>query len=180
VNPASAGFSSDDKLASFFRGDAAFILDTPSIYNRAGAPSSDIALLPPLKGPHGDLGTIFWVNNIMMYSQTQHPKETEEFMQWWSQNELPLWTQGHCGQIPARTSFVKAAAAGDARYQYIVDKYLPVGKTTATYYQGIFPELSDIEGEGVMQTMAQQIWQGNDPAQSMSQAEATMKDIMSK
>jgi multiple sugar transport system substrate-binding protein len=180
MNPGSAGFTGDDRVASFLKGDDAFMLDGPGLYNRPGAPTDDIAVLPPLKGPHGDTGTIFWVNNIMMYQQTQHPKETEEFMQWWSQHELPLWTAGHAGQIPARTSFVKDAAAGDTRYQQIVDMYLPVGKTTGTSYPGIFPQLSDIEGEGVMQTLTQQLWQGADPAQALSQAESTMNDIMSK
>lgn len=180
VNPGSAGFSSDDKVASFFKGDDAFMLDTPGVYNSSAAPKDDVAVLPPLKGPHGDMGTVFWVNNIMMYQQTQHPKETEAFMEWWSQHELPLWTEGHTGQIPARTTFVKDAAAGDARYQTIVDTYIPVGKTTATGFPGIFPQLSDIEGEGVMQTLAQQIWQGADPKQAMDQAETTMNDIMSK
>lgn len=180
VNPASAGFSNADKIASFFKGDAAFTLDSPGLYNREGAPADDIAVLPPLKGPHGDMGTIFWVNNIMMYSQTEHPKETQQFMKWWSQNQLPLWTEGHTNQIPARSGFVDTVAAGDERYQFIVSSYLPVGKTTATSFPGIFPALSDIEGEGVMQTLTQQIWQGVPAADALAQAEARMKEIMAQ
>lgn len=178
MSPASAGYSSDDRRAAFLRGDAAFALDGPGLYKSAGDVADDIAIMPPMKGPHGDVGTIFWVNNVMMYQQSQHPEEAEVFLQWWSKNQLPLWTEGRTGQIPARNSFVSAAAGNDARYQYIIDNYIPMGKTTANAAEGIFPELSEIEGEGVMQTLTQQLFQGVDPAQALAQAEARMKEIL--
>lgn len=178
VHPGSAGFSSDDRLASFMKGETAFTLEGPGIYS--GDKGDDIAVLPPMKGPHGDMGTIFWVNNIMMYQQTKHPAEAEVFLQWWSQHELPLWTEGHTRQIPARTSFFAPAIAGDERYQFIVDNYIPVARTTASNFEGIFPALSEIEGEGVMQTLTQQLFQGVDPSKALAQAEARMTEIMAK
>ncbi len=180
MHPASPGYSADDRRATFFRGEAAFSLDSPNIYKQAGAVSDDIAVLPPMQGPHGDTGTIFWVNNIMMYKQTKNPEAAETFMRWWSQNELPLWTEGHTGQIPARQSFLKDAVAGDDRYKYIVDNYIPIGKTTATAYKGIFPALSEVEGEGVLQTLTQQIFQGVPVKDALPQAESRIQEILNK
>ncbi|MGV3549575.1 ABC transporter substrate-binding protein [Rhizobium sp.] len=178
MHPASPGYSSDDRRAAFFRGDAAFSLDNPTIYNQANADiKDDIAILPPMEGLHGDKGTIFWVNNIMMYEQTKYPKEAAVFLRWWSKNQLRLWTEGHSGQIPARQSFIKDAVAGDDRYQYVVDNYIPIGKTTATAFKGIFPELSEIEGEGVLQTLTQQIFQGVPAKDALAQAEARLMEI---
>lgn len=179
VHPASPGYSSDDRRAAFFQGQAAFAIDNPGLDGAAGADiAADIGIVPPLEGFHGDQGTIFWVNNIMMYEQTQHPEEAKTFLKWWSQNQLPLWTEGNTTQMPARSSFVDDAVGDRENYRYIVENYLPVGKTTGYAAEGIFPELSEIEGEGVMQTLIQQLWQGRDLEEIMAQAESRMQDIM--
>jgi multiple sugar transport system substrate-binding protein len=179
VHPASPGYSSDDKRAAFFQGQAAFALDNPGLDGAAGPEiAADIGIVPPLEGFHGDQGTIFWVNNIMMYEQTQHPEEAKTFLKWWSQNQLPLWTEGNTTQMPARSSFVEEAVGDRENYRYIVENYLPVGKTTGYAAEGIFPQLSEIEGEGVMQTLIQQLWQGRPLTDILSQADARLQEIM--
>lgn len=179
VHPASPGYSSDDKRSAFFQGQAAFALDNPGLDRAAGAEiAADIGIVPPLTGPHGDQGTIFWVNNIMMYEQTENPEEAKTFLKWWSQNQLPLWTEGHTTQMPARQSFVEAAVGDRENYRYIVENYLPVGKTTGYAAEGIFPQLSELEGEGVMQTLIQQLWQGRPLDDILTQAETRMQEIM--
>lgn len=179
VHPASTGYSSDDRRAAFFQGQAAFALDGPGLQRQAPSEiAEDIGIVPPLVSPNGTQGTIFWVNNIMMYDQTEHPEEAEVFLKWWSQNQLPLWTEGNTSQLPARQSFVEEAIGGNENYRYIVENYLPLGKTTGYRAEGIFPELSEIEGEGVMQTMIQQLWQGGDLSEIVPQAEARLQEIM--
>lgn len=179
VHPASPGYSSDDRRAAFMRGEAAFTLEGPGLLSSDSDLAGTVQILPPMEGFHGDTGTIFWVNNIMMYEQTEHPEEAEIFLKWWSENSLALWTEGNCRQIPARQSFVEAAVAGDEYYGQIVETYLPIGKTTGTAYEGgIFPELSEIEGEGVMQTLTQQLFQGVEPGKAVAQADARLHEIM--
>ncbi len=100
VSPASAGYSQDDARAAFERGEAAFLLDTPGVIDAAGPAKAFIGIVPPMTGPHGDKGTIFWVNNIMVYQQTKHPDEVKTFLEWWSKNEKPLWTKGTYRSAP--------------------------------------------------------------------------------
>jgi len=145
---------------------------------QAGDVKEDIMPLPPLQGSHGDTGTVFWINSLMMYNQSKNPEAAGIFVRWWSKNNLRLWTEGHAGNVPARRPFVENVAAGEARYQYIVDHYSPIAKTTAALYKGIFPKLNEVEGEGVMQTFAQQIFQGVPAAQALNQAETRLKEIM--
>lgn len=179
VHPASPGYSSDDKRAAFFQGQAAFTLDNPGLDGAAGPEiAADIGIVPPLSGPHGDQGTIYWINNIMMYEQTENPEEAKVFLKWWSQNQLPLWTEGNTTQMPARQSFVEAAVGDSENHRYIVDNYLPVGKTTGYSAEGIFPALSEIEGEGVMQTLIQQLWQGRSLADILPPAEERIQEIL--
>jgi len=179
VSPASTGYNSDDRRAAFNRGQAAFTLDGPGLIAQAGDQAANIGVVPPLAGMHGDKGTIFWVNNIMVYEQTKHPEETKTFLKWWSKNQLPLWTKGHSGQLPARSSiaaddYFKTDEAG----AFVLENYVPVGKTTATNAAGIFPALNDLEGEGAMQAFAQELWQGKPIGPIVDTAEARLKSIL--
>ena len=161
VSPASAGYTADDARAAFYRGDSAFYLDSPGDIASAGAAASQIGIVPPMAGPHGDKGTIFWVNNIMVYKQTKHPDEVKTFLKWWSHSEKPLWTQGGTRQLPVRKSFASDPYfTQSAEQSEVMREYIPVAKTTASKAPGIFPALNDVEGEGAFQTMTQQLWQG--------------------
>jgi len=179
VSPASTGYNSDDKRAAFNRGEAAFMLDGPGAIAQAGDVADKIGIVEPMTGPAGEKGTIFWVNNIMVYEQTEHPEEVKTFLKWWSKNQLPLWTEGHCGQIPARKSISSDAYfTSNEPINYVIANYVPVGKTTATHASGIFPALNDVEGEGVMQSFAQELWQGQDLNAILDTAEGRLKSIL--
>ena len=140
VSPASAGYSSDDALAAFYRGDGAFLLNTPGLIDGAAAQKANIGIVPPMAGPHGDKGTIFWVNNIMVYQQTKHPEEVKTFLKWWSKNQKALWTQGTCGQLPVRKSIAADPYfSNNAALAQIISQYVPLGKTTGYGGQGHLP-----------------------------------------
>jgi len=178
VSPASTGYSSDDRRAAFNRGEGAFLLDGPGVIDQAGDAAEQIGIVPPLTGPHGDQGTIFWVNNIMVYQQTEHPEETLVFLRWWSENQLPLWTEGQSGQLPTRASLASDPYFTESPHRsYVIENYVPIGKTTATFAEGTFPLLNEVEGEGVMQTLVQELWQGGDVASILDTAEARLASI---
>lgn len=179
VHPASPGYDSDDRRRVFIQGNAAMKLDGPGLIDQFPEVADDIGIIDPMEGPHGDVGTIFWVNNIMVYRQTQHPEETKTFLKWWSQNQLPLWTEGDTGQLPVRESFAQDSYFQENEVRsYIIDTYVPVGRTTATHAEGIFPALNEVEGEGVMQTLIQQIWQGQDLTSAVEQANQRLESIV--
>jgi multiple sugar transport system substrate-binding protein len=179
VSPASTGYNSDDKRAAFNRGEAAFMLDGPGAIAQAGDAADKIGIVEPLSAMNGDKGTIFWVNNIMVYEQTQHPEEVKTFLQWWSQNQTPLWTDGKCGQIPARKSIAdQEYFTSNEPLAFVIANYVPMGKTTATHASGIFPALNDVEGEGVMQSFVQELWQGQDLDAILDTAEARLRSIL--
>ncbi|MBB5753146.1 ABC transporter substrate-binding protein [Prosthecomicrobium pneumaticum] len=179
VSPASVGYNSDDRRGAFTRGEAAFMLDGPGAIDQAGDQAANIGIVPPLAGPHGDKGTIFWVNNIMVYQQTQHPEEVKTFLKWWSKNQKELWTKGRSGQLPTRASIAADPYfTGSPSRSYVLENYVPTGKTTATQAEGIFPALNEVEGEGVMQTLVQEIWQGKDLGASLDTAEQRLRGIL--
>ena len=104
VHPASAGYSGDDALKAFSQGDAAMILNTPGLEGRLPEIAEQIGVMEPLTAPNGEKGTVSWVNNVMLYEQSEHKDQAIEFLKWRLDNLLPLWTDGHVTQIPVRQS----------------------------------------------------------------------------
>ena len=179
IYPASAGYSSDDAISAFSQGKGVLFLNNPGISARLPKLADKIGILKPPAGPHGDQGTIFWVNNIMLYKQSKHPAEAKIFLKWWSENQKELWTKGLLTQLPTRKSFAADPFfQGNAETKFILDTYVPIAKTTATHATGIFPKLNDVEGEGVLQTLAQTLLQGKDLNASIKTAAERLRSIM--
>lgn len=179
VHPASAGYVGDDGVKAFTQGTAAMFITNPGFENRAPEIADKIGILAPLTGPHGDKGTIAWVNNIMLYTQSENKDAAKTFLTWWSENLLPLWTEGNLTQLPVRRSIADDAYFVDnPNLNFILQNWVPVAKTTGTHAEGIFPALNEVEGEGVMQTLVQDLLQGKDVVESMKKAEERMRQIV--
>ncbi len=179
VNPASVGYRGDDARGSFVRGEAAFLLNNVGVLELAPEQKPNIGIVPPLSGPHGDKGTFSSVNNIMAYSQTEHREETFAFMAWWSENALPLWTEGGVGNLPVRNSI-----ADDAYFQnnpsikYVIENYLPVGRPLSAQAPGTFPQLNAVDGDGFLLSLVQSIWQGQPVEGNAEKAQAHLEELM--
>jgi multiple sugar transport system substrate-binding protein len=181
IHPDSAGFTGDDALRVFSQGDAAMIIDNPGLPAQFPDLENVIGQTQPLEGPHGDKGTIYWINNVMLYEQSEYPDEARTFLRWWSENQKPLWTKGHSTQLPARESFAEEQYfRNQEALTFIIENWVPVGETTATKSEGIFPELNEVEGEGVMFTLVQDLLQGKDPGSLLPGVQADLKEIMSE
>lgn len=179
VNPASVGYVNDDARGSFFRGEAAFLLSGPGLPDQAGNVKEQIGIVPPLEGPHGDVGTISWVNNIMVYSDTEHPAETLAFLKWWSENASTLWTEGHAGGLPARNSIAADPYfQNNANIKYVIDTYLPVAKTMSQSVGGTFPALNEVDGDGFLMSLMQAIWQGQPIDGPSASAQSHLEEIL--
>ena len=180
VNPASVGYQTYDRVASFFQGKAAFLIEGPNMPAQAGDVKDKIGILPPMKSKRGDVGTNYWVNNIMVYKQTAHPKETFAFLKWWSDNEKSVWTEGHLASFPARKDLLQDRYfQDDPNYKYAIDVYAPISKTIAAQEGGAFPQLNEIDGDAAFSTLIQQLWQGKPLIEIVPPAEARLEEIMS-
>ena len=80
-------------------------------------------------------------------------------------------------QIPAAGTYLHAIIQ-PILIKYILDEWIPIAKTTGSPVEGIFPALNEVEGEGVMQTLAQDILQGKDVMEAMETANGRFEDIV--
>ncbi|MBV9674230.1 MAG: sugar ABC transporter substrate-binding protein [Verrucomicrobia bacterium] len=179
VYPASAGYSMDDAVSAFAQGKAALLLWNPGLSARLPNLAEKAGPLAPIASPDGKHGTVFWVNNVMVYQQSKHPAEAKQFLAWWSEHEIALWTKGHVSQLPVRKSFASQSYFQDnPETKFILENYVPIGLTTATHAPSIFPALNEVEGEGVMQTLVQSLLQGREVDSSVHSAADRIKSIM--
>lgn len=180
VHPASTGYVGDDAIKAFASGTAAMMMAGPGLEGRLPEIADQIGLLAPLVGPHGDTGTVSWVNNVMLYEQSEHKDQARAFLVWWLNNLLPLWTEGHVTQLPVRQSIASDPYfTGKANLAQILEQWVPVGRSTGFPVAGIFPQLNELEGEGVMQTLMQDVLQGKDARASAEQAQERLESILS-
>lgn len=179
VHPGSVGFSGDDAIKAFGSGGAAFVVWTPGFEKRFPDLKENVALASPLTGPHGDKGTLSWVNNIMLYKPSKNVQAAPEFLKWWSENQKPLWTQGNCGQIPTRKSITDDPYFQNNPYaKQIIEQWIPIGQSTGMKAPGIFPVLNDVEGDGVLQTLIQDVLQGQEAKAALQKAETRLQTIV--
>ena len=180
MHPGSAGFADSDLIKAFSNGSAAMIIYTPGTEDQVGDVKPNVELLAPMTGPHGDKGTLMFANNIMIYKQTKNPDATKTFLNWWSENALPLWTEGHTSNLPVRKSIAKDPYFQSNIYlKRTLDEWVPVGKLTGNKATGTFPALADLDAGGMLNTLATDILQGMDPKAALQKCEATIKALPS-
>jgi multiple sugar transport system substrate-binding protein len=180
IDPAGAGWQDADILKAFGSGKLAMMVNNPGAQTNYPAKFlKNMGLMAPLKSPHGTFGTIDWVNNIMVYKETKNPEAAMTFLKWLSKNELPLFTTGGATQIPARKSLANQPFFSSYPFDaQIIKQYIPIAKSTATHDATLFPQLNAVEGQGFLQTMAQEVSLGHDPKSIISRASAQLEQVM--
>ena len=181
VHPGSAGFAGTDLEKAFGSGGVAMIIYVPGTETRVTAAlKPQVQLLSPMSGPHGDKGTMMFANNIMVYKQTKNPDATKAFLKWWSENSLPIWTEGHAGNLPARASIANDPYfQNDPFLKRILSEWVSVGKLMSTKTKGTFPALSDLDSGGQGITFGTDLLQGMDPKQALQKFETALKGLKS-
>jgi multiple sugar transport system substrate-binding protein len=179
IHPGSAGFSGDDATKAYGQGGATFYINNPGVPDALPDVADKIVVTSPLTGPHGDKGTISWINNRMVYAQSKAQEQAKTLMSWLYDADLVLWTEGNCGQLTPRKSVAQNPHFQERPHlQKIYAEWLDIGKSAGQKAPGIFPELNAVEGEGYMTTLLTDLLQGKDVKESLAKAETSLKAIM--
>jgi multiple sugar transport system substrate-binding protein len=179
VHPGSAGFTGDDATKAYGQGGATFLISNPGIPDAVPDAADKIVVTSPLTGPHGDQGTISWINNRMIYAQSEAQEQAKVLMKWLVDADLALWTEGNCGQLTPRKSFAENTHFQErAHLQKIYAEWLGIGKSAGERAPGIFAELNAVEGEGYMTTLLSDLLQGKPVEESLVKVEEALKGIM--
>jgi multiple sugar transport system substrate-binding protein len=140
--------------------------------------AKNVGIIPPIASPHGTKGTIFWVNNIIVYSATKHPNETKAFLLWWIQNNKPLWTKGGNGPLPILSSFYQDPVFDNPIFQITRSQYVPIAKSENAQTSEVFPALNPVDGDSTMVTLGQNFLGKKDFNASVQAAQAGLQKVV--
>lgn len=134
-----ASYEATDTQKIFLQGNAAMILDSVGLGTQIADVGGDLAdncaLMEMPKGPSATESSVATaMNAYMVYKNTEHPEEAKEFVKWWSENNLELWTgKAKCGSPAARLSFLNDPSYVNGQNPLIsqmIEKWIPEMKST--------------------------------------------------
>jgi multiple sugar transport system substrate-binding protein len=146
IDPGSISYSNADGLDRFKNGSFAMgwfdsYLDTT--VDAVG----DLLVGEPLTAPHGDKGTVMYINNIMMYANTPSQKDSEAFVTHYIQNIHTLWEKRLIAELPTLKSIVNSSSfKSDPQQLALAKLWQPVAKTIAAQSVPLTATLASIDG----------------------------------
>lgn len=170
VNPDGAGLNQDDMARLFGQGEVAMTLQSPGWEANFPDQQDNIDIIPMFESPRGTTGTFGATNPMMIYDDTEYPEAAKTFLKWWVENNLELWTEGHQTQVPTVVEFQNDPYFQEDRFaQAVSESWAPEVQDISAHYPERFAELNEIEGEGVLFDMAQDLIRGEDDPEEILQ-----------
>jgi multiple sugar transport system substrate-binding protein len=169
IDPRFTSYTADNFEADLGSGKIGMAFTTPGIEtNLPSEVRDDVLVASPLVGPHGDLGTIYWVNNLMMYTDTPSPEQSEAFLAYYLDNMRVYWRESVITALPVRRSIIEMPEfQANTNSAKIAAEWVPVGKTQATLATTLFPALNAIDGGQALARFAQQVVRGEEDPRSI-------------
>ncbi|MEZ0494526.1 ABC transporter substrate-binding protein [Kineococcus sp. TBRC 1896] len=155
-------------------------ITVPSLASGLGESGDDLQVISPLASPNGDKGTLYYINNLMMYQNTPSEEASEAFLRWYLDNMSTYWTEGVIESIPVRQSIVDTPEyQSDANKVRAANEWQPVGKTLAARGEEVFAELNAVDGGQDLITFAQRAIQGQtDPRANLEAMQAAIESVV--
>ena len=170
VDPGSASYVDTDVYTELKNGHAGMALANATIPQECGTDPvhGDLVVMSPIKGPHGDLGTIQYLKNYQMYTRTPSVAASEKFLLWWNEQfvgKKGFFAQGITAGVPVRKSVIALPEIqADPQLSKIIKEWVPVAKPESARYSHIFSGLATVDNGTAMVQCIQSILQGKTTA----------------
>jgi multiple sugar transport system substrate-binding protein len=161
IDPAAVSYTSANLDSDWKSQKIGMGFSVPSLRASLGETGDDIQVASPLRGPHGDTGTLYYVNNLMMYQNTPSQEASEAFLTWYLDEMKTYWQKGYLQSLPVRKSIVETPEfQKDANAVKAVKEWQPVAKTFAAKSTKLVSTLNAVDGGQAFTAFAQQVVQG--------------------
>ncbi|MCJ1688371.1 ABC transporter substrate-binding protein [Rathayibacter sp. VKM Ac-2927] len=176
IDPASVSYTIDNGREQWKSGKVAMGISTPGLNDDIGDTDDDVLVATPMAGLHGDVGTLQFLNNMMMYTNTPSQESSEAFMSYWFQNYGDLWKQRLIPALPVLKSVIALPEFQEnAQKVKILDEWQPIAKTYAATGDVVDAKIAAIDGGQALNAFTQTVLGGQ--ADSKSALEKLQKDI---
>lgn len=160
VDPGSVSYTSDNLSTQWQGGHFGIGYETPGLDNALSA-VGDLMVTDPLKGPHGDQGAIFYVDNLMMYKNSPSQAGSEAFLSWYLPQMKTYWTNALTTELPAFKSVMDSPEyQKQTQNVKILKSWVPISKTWGALSTGGFTALAAVQNAQVVTAFTQTMLQG--------------------
>jgi multiple sugar transport system substrate-binding protein len=180
IDPAAVSYTSANLNSDWKSKKVGMGFNVPSLKASLGEKDDDLQVASPLTGPHGDKGTLYYVNNLMMYTNTPSQQASEAFLAWYLEEMKSYWQKGLLQALPVRKSIVDLPEfQKDANMVKAVKEWQPVAKTFAAKSTKIVSSLNAVDGGQAFTAFAQQVLQGQtDPKTALEALQKGIESVM--
>jgi multiple sugar transport system substrate-binding protein len=162
TQPGAVGFSVDDLNAQWKAKKIGMGIVQAGFPASIGETNADLAVTSPLIGPHGDKGTLYYINNIMMYKQTPSQAGSEAFLIWYLQHLNTLWAQNAVPALPVLRSITNTTQfKADTENVKIVNEWVPVSQPFSYVSPSTWAAVAAVEASSAFHQFAQVVLEGN-------------------
>ena len=161
IDPAAVSYTTDNLQTQWKSNKIAI-----GVYN-AGLPedladtSGDLLVTSPLTALHGDQGTLYWVNNLMMYTNTPSQPGSEAFLTYYLQNYYQLWQQGVFPALPVLKSVIALPEfQKNTQKVKVINEWQPIAKTFAALGTNLSAVIAQVDGGQALNEFTQTILSG--------------------
>ena len=131
----------------------------------------DIVVASPVTGYSGDTGTLGYVNNLMMYTNTPSQEGSEAFLTSYLDDMKVYWDKKLIESLPVLRSIVDSDAfQSDTEWVKIIDEWQPVGKPLSWQAETLFADLAAVDGGQGLQQFTQTILGGQTDSKTALEA----------
>ncbi len=161
IDPASVSYTTDNLQTQWKTKKVAMGNYTPGLDTDLTDTSGDLLVMDPMTGPHGDKGTISFLNNLMMYTETPSQAGSEAFLDYYIKNMKVLWTKKVIPQLPILKSIV-ATPEFQASTQKVkcINDWVPIAKTYAAQGHKLGPLDASIDAGQALNAFTQSVLSG--------------------
>lgn len=132
------------------------------------ASQTDVKVASPLAGPHGDKGTVYYINPLMMFTTTPSQKSSEAFAAWYLDQIHGFWTSGVETDLPVKKSITDLPVIqNNPNLVKSINEWQPIGKTIGAKAPTAFAGLNAVDGGSASATFVQQIIEGKTSSKQM-------------
>jgi multiple sugar transport system substrate-binding protein len=162
ISEGSAAYIDSDLEKMYAAGEGAILYKALPTFLKGTDLEEVSGIMPPLRGWSGTKQqTYAWVTGAFGLNKTRHPEETKAWLKWWSENNITMWTEGECGNLPIRKSYQQHPVLQADRFLKETADSISYGCVTNTYpVPYMYLEYGQIEGEGIPAKALQEVMGG--------------------
>jgi len=161
IDPGSLSYTGDNLQTQWKTKKIAMGNYTPGLDTDLADTTGDLLVMSPMTALHGDKGTLYFPNNLMMYTESPSQAGSEAFLDYYVHNMKQLWTQQVIPQLPVLKSIVATPEFQKSTQKVkCIKEWQPIAKTYAAQGTKLGPIHASIDAGQALNAFTQTMLSG--------------------